>query len=118
MEAANGENYEHTVMYPGFIEQAKKENNNAAIRSFTYANEVEKVHEDYYRSALSSVIDKKDLPAKKLFICPVCGNIEEGEAPERCSIAGLLEVRSARSIKPGPRWPFICLFQLPYNKEP
>jgi len=24
-EAAKGENYEHTVMYPGFIEQAKKE---------------------------------------------------------------------------------------------
>jgi rubrerythrin len=70
-EAAKGENYEHTVMYPGFIEQAKKEANNGAVRSFTYANEA-----------------KKDLPAKKLYICPVCGNIEEGEAPDSCSICG------------------------------
>ena len=88
MEAANGENYEHTVMYPGFIEQAKKDGDKGALRSFTYANEVEKVHEAYYRTALSSVGTKKDLPAKKLYICPVCGNIEEGEAPEKCSICG------------------------------
>lgn len=87
-EAAKGENYEHTVMYPGFIEQAKKEGNNGAVRSFTYANEAEKVHEAYYLAALSSVEAKKDLPAKKLYICPVCGNIEEGEAPESCSICG------------------------------
>jgi rubrerythrin len=87
-EAASGENYEHTVMYPGFIEQAKKEGNKGALRSFTYANEAEKVHEEYYKSAISSIEAKKDLPAKKLFICPVCGNIEEGEAPEKCSICG------------------------------
>ena len=87
-EAASGENYEHTVMYPGFIEQAKKEGNKGALRSFTYANEAEKVHEEYYNSAISSIEAKKDLPAKKLFICPVCGNIEEGEAPEKCSICG------------------------------
>jgi rubrerythrin len=87
-EAANGENYEHTVMYPGMIEQAEKEGNKAAVRTFTYANEAEKVHEAYYKAAISSVDAKKDLPAKKLYICPVCGNIEEGEAPEKCAICG------------------------------
>jgi rubrerythrin len=87
-EAATGENYEHTVMYPGFIEQAKKEGNKDAVRSFTYANAAEKVHEEYYMAALDSVAAKMDMPTKKLFICPICGNIEEEEAPEKCSICG------------------------------
>ncbi|MDW5561808.1 MAG: rubrerythrin family protein [Methanomassiliicoccus sp.] len=87
-EAINGENYEHTTMYPGFIEQAKKEGNKDAVRSFTFANEVEKVHEALYKAAYSSVQSKKDLPTKKLYICPVCGNIEEGEPPEECSVCG------------------------------
>ena len=41
-------------MYPGLIAQVK-EGNNGAVRSFTYANEAEKVHEAYYMDALSSV---------------------------------------------------------------
>ena len=39
LEAAiGGENYEFTQMYPGFIEQAKTENNKAAEKSFDLAN--------------------------------------------------------------------------------
>ncbi len=87
-EAIAGENYEHTSMYPGFIEQAKKDGNADALRSFTFANEVEKIHEALYKAASESVDAKKDLPAKKLYICPVCGNIEEGEAPEKCAVCG------------------------------
>ncbi|MBI0584479.1 MAG: rubrerythrin family protein [Methanomassiliicoccus sp.] len=86
-EAVAGENYEHTSMYPGFIEQAKKEGNADAVRSFTFANEVEKVHEDLYKAASRAVDASKDLPAKKLYICPVCGNIEE-EVPEKCAVCG------------------------------
>jgi rubrerythrin len=87
-EAVAGENYEHTSMYPGFIEQAKKEGNADAVRSFSLANEVEKVHEALYKAAAEAVTANKDLPAKKLYICPVCGNIEEGEAPEKCAVCG------------------------------
>lgn len=87
-EAISGENYEHTSMYPGFIEQAQEDGNADAVRSFTFANNVEKVHEALYRAASGSVDAKKDLPAKKLYICPVCGNIEEDEAPEKCAVCG------------------------------
>ena len=75
-EAANGENYEHTVMYPGMIEQAEKEGNKAAVRTFTYANEAEKVHEAYYKAAIPPSMSRRFSEAKKLYICPVCGNIE------------------------------------------
>jgi rubrerythrin len=87
-EAIGGENYEHTSMYPGFIEQAKAEGNKDALRSFSLANEVEKIHERKYISAAEAVGTKKDLPAKKYYICPVCGNIEEDAAPEKCSVCG------------------------------
>jgi rubrerythrin len=87
-EAAGGENYEHTTMYPGFIEQAKKEGNRDAVRSFSYANSVEVIHENKYIGAAEAVGKGKDLPAKKLFICPICGNIEEEHPPERCSVCG------------------------------
>ena len=87
-DAIQGENYEHTSMYPGFIEQAKKEGNTAALRSFNYANAVEKIHEAKYKEASSAVSGGKDLPAKTLYVCPTCGNIEEGEPPQRCPVCG------------------------------
>lgn len=86
-DAIKGENYEHTDMYPGFIEQAKKEGNKEALRSFNYANAVEKIHEAKYKEAAAAVSGGKDLPKTKLYVCPICGNIEE-EPPERCSVCG------------------------------
>ncbi len=87
-QAIEGESYEHTSMYPGFIERAKKDGDINALRSFTLANNVEKVHERLYLSAAHSVGADKDIPAKRLYICPVCGNVEEEEAPERCPVCG------------------------------
>ncbi len=89
-DAIAGENYEHTSMYPGFIETAKAEGNKAAVRSFSWANSVEKIHEDKYRTAAQAVAEGKDLSPKKLFVCPLCGNIEEENPPERCPVCGAL----------------------------
>ena len=41
-EAHGGETYEFQSMYPPMIAEAKAEGNEAAVRTFTYANEVEK----------------------------------------------------------------------------
>ncbi len=86
--AIGGERYEHTEMYPSFIITAKNESNKAAERTFTLANKVEQIHEGKFQTALQAVRTGKDLPKKKLFVCPVCGNIEEGEAPEHCAVCG------------------------------
>jgi rubrerythrin len=86
--AIQGEAYEHTEMYPVFINEAKEEGNKAAVQSFNYANSVEKVHEDKFRKALEAINGGKDLPKRKMFICPICGNVEYDQAPDACAVCG------------------------------
>ena len=87
-EAISGEFYEFTNMYPEFIDDAKEESNEAAKRTFTYANEVEKIHHKLYEKALESVEKGKDLESKPMYICSVCGYTHEGEPPEKCPVCG------------------------------
>jgi rubrerythrin len=56
--------------------------------SFTFANRVEKVHAGLYQKAAGSVASGHDLPATPMFVCQVCGNTVEGEAPVACPICG------------------------------
>ena len=51
--AIEGETYEHTSMYPGFIDEAQTEDNQQAVGSFTIANAVEKIHAELYKKALA-----------------------------------------------------------------
>ncbi|HET6516340.1 MAG TPA: rubrerythrin family protein [Thermodesulfovibrionales bacterium] len=82
-EAINGESYEFQKMYPRMIEDAKEEKNNGALRTFTYANDVEKVHAELYRQALASLGNN---PAVDYYVCQVCGFTAEGEAPDECPV--------------------------------
>ena len=87
-EAIQGENYEFTKMYPGFIEQAESENNKRARITFGYANEVEKIHHGLYQKALEALEAGQQLKDEPYFVCPVCGYTVAGEAPERCPVCG------------------------------
>ena len=87
-EAVSGEGYEFREMYPGFIEQAKAENNERAEISFTHANAVEKIHYNLYQKALEAVKGGKGLKDEPYFVCQVCGNTVAGEAPEKCPVCG------------------------------
>jgi len=51
-EAAEGEDLEILSMYPKFIEEAKSEGREEAIKSFTIAFEREKHHRTMFRQAL------------------------------------------------------------------
>ena len=86
--AIGGEHYEFTTMYPNFIEQAKKENNKAAAGSFDLANKVEQVHHRLFQTALKNLEAGKSFKDAPYYVCQVCGNTVEGEAPERCPICG------------------------------
>jgi rubrerythrin len=84
-EAINGETHEFKKMYPEMMEKAKTEKNDAAYRSFNYANEVEKIHAALYARALEN-LGKNEIV--DYYVCPVCGNTVEKAAPDKCPICG------------------------------
>ena len=82
-EAIAGETHEFKSMYPAMIEVAKAEDEGAALRSFTYANEVEKNHAELYQKALDNI----DSPVEvDYYVCSVCGYTCENEAPDVCPV--------------------------------
>ena len=83
--AVDGETYEFESMYPDFIKVAQEENNTAAVRTFTLANEAEKVHAELYKKALANINSGESYD---YYLCTVCGHITEKEAPEKCPICG------------------------------
>lgn len=84
-EAITGETHEFQKMYPPMVEEAKKEGNKAAERSFSYANEVEKVHAALYQKALSQMDKMEEC---SYHVCSVCGHTVEGHAPDKCPVCG------------------------------
>jgi rubrerythrin len=85
LDAINGESHEFQHMYPQMIADAKTEGNNGALRSFNYANEVEKVHAALYQKALDSLGKAGDTD---YYVCSVCGYTAEGSAPDTCPVCG------------------------------
>jgi rubrerythrin len=85
MAAINGESYEFQKMYPAMISDAKAEGQDFALRTFTLANEVEKIHAALYKKALDT-LDTRSGTAVDYYICSVCGYTAEGEAPDECPV--------------------------------
>lgn len=89
--AADGEKYEHTLMYPDFAKQAESEGIKEAIQAFKVIAVAEVHHEERYRKLIAQVEAKTVLKkAKKTtWICRECGFQHEGtEPPEKCPLCG------------------------------
>ncbi len=73
--AIMGESYEVSTMYPKFLDEAKTENVEKAVKSFTWAFDTEKKHNTFYTAALAAINSgsEKELPAGYA-VCPTCGN--------------------------------------------
>ena len=85
LEAAiAGEHYEVVTMYPDFIKDAEAENDRGALRSFKYAWDVEKIHEQLYRDALATLGQATE--TYDYYICPICGYTVGKNAPDKCPI--------------------------------
>lgn len=84
--AIAGEGAEFIEMYPGFVAEAEREGNEAAVISFKNALAVEEIHHGLYTEALKSFEAGKDLPGALVFVCGVCGNTVIGHAPEICPV--------------------------------
>ena len=86
LEAIAGETHEFKKMYPEMLEAAKAEGHKAGERTFSYANEVEKIHAQLYQKLLDSL--GKTQESYSYYICPVCGYTAEKEAPGTCPVCG------------------------------
>ena len=83
LDAVNGESYEFQKMYPQMITDAKAEGKAGALKSFNYANEVEKVHAALYQNVLNSLGRNVETD---YYVCSVCGYTAEGSAPDVCPV--------------------------------
>jgi len=84
LEAAlQGEVFEFQKMYPHMIEDAQAEGNKGALRTFTFANEVEKTHAALYQKAIDE-FGKNTVT--DYYVCDVCGHTVEGEPPDECPV--------------------------------
>lgn len=85
--SAEGENEEHTELYPEFAEVAREEGFNKIASAFDKIAEVEKEHENRYRKLLTNLREGKVFARDKSvrWKCDNCGYVHEGEkAPKKC----------------------------------
>lgn len=85
IDAALGEIYETSDMYPAFIKVAEQEGNMKAAEVFTRAKLAEAYHAERYLDAYNIIDRQTD---EYYYVCPVCGYIEKGDPTGRCPICG------------------------------
>lgn len=82
--SAEGENEEHTELYPGFAETAEKEGFKEVATAFRMIAKVEKEHEARYLKLLENVEKEKVFEredATTRWKCLNCGYVHEGNIP-------------------------------------
>jgi len=87
--AADGENSEHTSMYPGFAKEAREEGFAKIAALFELVAKIEKEHEQRYLKLLANLNDGSVFKkaAKVRWICTNCGHeLESEKAPEICPV--------------------------------
>ena len=86
-EAAGGENYEYTEMYPGFAKTAVEEGFEEIAEIFNAIAVAEKQHEKRYLALAANIANNSVFKKEQSVVwrCRNCGYLHEGEnAPEEC----------------------------------
>lgn len=88
-DAAGGENYEWTEMYPTFAKEAREEGFTKIAKLFDMVAAIEKEHEERYKKLLENIegglVFSRDGDA--IWECGNCGHIVIGpKAPEICPV--------------------------------
>lgn len=89
--AVDGETYEFTTMYPGFVEKAKEQKSQDAVTSFTWAQDAEKRHAKLYSESLSKLTaDGNDSQVSATwYVCPKCGDLYNSiDGVDNCELCG------------------------------
>ncbi len=85
--AAEGENYEHTEMYPGFAKTAEEEGFSEIAKVFRNIAVAEKQHEKRYNDLAANIENDRVFKREEKVVwrCRNCGFLFTGaEAPEEC----------------------------------
>jgi rubrerythrin len=85
--AADGENHEHTTLYPSFAKIAKEEGFDAVAAVFDYVSVAEKQHEKRYRDLAANIEAGRVFrrAEKAAWRCRNCGYLHDGNsAPDQC----------------------------------
>lgn len=88
-DAAKGENYEWTDMYPTFAKEAREEGFTEIAYLFDAVAAIEKEHEERFMKLKSNLDDKLvfERGESVIWVCRNCGHIHEGtSAPQRCPV--------------------------------
>ena len=88
-DAADGENYEWTDMYDEFAKTAEEEGFKVIAAKFRAVGEIEKHHEERYRTLLKNIEDEVVFSKDEdtIWICRNCGHIVIGKkAPKVCPV--------------------------------
>ena len=81
-----GESFEIDEMYPAYGEIAKVQSNAQASRSIRYAVKAEMDHKRMYSEARDKALDGKDIAARPVSVCLVCGHTVIGDVPDKCPV--------------------------------
>lgn len=100
-EAAKGEHYEHSEMYPEFAKTARDEGFDEIADLFEKVAGIELEHEKCYNALIKNV-DEHTVFSKDnevMWVCRVCGYVKCGkEAPDVCPVCkhqrGFFEVKA------------------------
>lgn len=82
--AIAGEEYERDVMYPDFIQEAQKQGNTSAIRTFQWALEAETEHARLYNYALKHLTEQRTRTI--FYVCAACGYTTDDKDLMRCVV--------------------------------
>ena len=88
-DAAAGEGYEWTEMYPTFAKEADEEGFTEIARLFRAVADIEKEHEERYKKLAANLAENKVFAREEqqVWICTNCGHIHVGtHAPEKCPV--------------------------------
>ena len=74
--------------YPNLIKEATAEGEEAALKAFSHARDVEDRHAELYKKAMNDMLSERETI---YYVCQVCGYVAENEAPENCPVCGAVK---------------------------
>jgi len=74
--------------YPPLIKEAAEEGEEAALKAFSHARDVEDRHAELYKKAMNDMLAERETV---YYVCQVCGYVAEDEAPQNCPVCGAVK---------------------------